>query len=85
MNRRERNCAAQKAYRQRQTLYIRELEEKLHNVTKPENERFQHLEESNRYYQHELLEAYKKLESTRISLEAVLQSVAGALGMKVNP
>lgn len=85
VDRRERNCAAQKAYRQRQTLYIGELEEKLLSASKPENERCQQLEDSNRYYRHELLEAYKKLESTRISLESVLQSVAEAIGMQVNP
>ncbi|EXJ69714.1 uncharacterized protein A1O5_06785 [Cladophialophora psammophila CBS 110553] len=81
-NRRQRNCAAQKAYRQRQTLYVRELEEKLRSASKSDNERFQELENSNRYYRHHLLEAYKRLESTRISLESVLHSVAGAIGMQ---
>lgn len=82
-NRKERNCAAQKAYRQRQTLYVRELEEKLRSSSQSENDRVQDLEKSNRRYRHELLEAYKKLESTRISLDGVLTSIASAIGIQV--
>ncbi len=83
MSRKQRNCAAQKAYRQRQTLYVRELEQKLDSASMTENERCEELENSNRYYRDQLLDAYKKLESTRISLEKVLQSVAEAIGMQV--
>lgn len=82
--RKQRNCVAQKAYRARQTLYIKELEEKLARQSIPETERISRLEDSNRLYRDRLLDSYKKLESISISLQVVLESVGSALDIRVS-
>lgn len=75
---------AQKAYRARQTLYIKELEKKLESLSVPQTERYSRLEESNRLYRNRLLDSYKKLESINISLQIVLESVGNALEIRVS-
>lgn len=75
---------AQKAYRARQTLYIKELEKKLERQSIPETERYARLEDSNRLYRDRLLDSYKKLESINISLQVVLESVGNVLEIRVS-
>jgi hypothetical protein len=81
--RKQRNCVAQKAYRARQTMYIKELETKLESSSRPEAERYCRLEESNRFYRDRLLDSFKNLENMRISLQVVLDSVGDALKIDV--
>jgi hypothetical protein len=83
INSKLRNRLSQKAFRARQSVYIKELERRLEDASKPETERNADLEERNKFYSDQLLESHKKLESLQVSLQAVLDSVADALGLQV--
>lgn len=82
-SRKLRNRLSQKAFRARQAVYIKELERRLQDATKPESQRNVDLEDRNKFYRRQLLDSHKKLESLQVSLQGVLDGVGGALGLNV--
>lgn len=79
--RKQRNCVAQKAYRQRQSLYVEELERKLQETRGFEVTHQNDFDELIAGYHDQLLDAYKKLESMRITVDAVLEGITASLRM----
>lgn len=65
-------------------MYIKELERRLESVSKTETERNTDLEDENAFYRDQLLGFHKKLESLKVSLQNVVDSVAEALNIEVN-
>ncbi|KAJ8060764.1 hypothetical protein OCU04_011068 [Sclerotinia nivalis] len=84
-NRKLRNRLSQKAFRARQSLYIKDLEKKLEWASKPESDQNAKLEETNKTLRSQLLECHKKLESFQVTLKALADSVAYALGIEQKP
>ncbi|KAB8298556.1 hypothetical protein EYC80_000735 [Monilinia laxa] len=80
-NRKLRNRLSQKAFRARQSLYIKDLEKKLEWASKPESDQNAKLEETNKTLRGQLLDCHKKLESFQVTLKALADSVAYALGI----
>ncbi|CAD6448897.1 89d52f6e-f3f9-4d68-8fd5-e716f47ad544 [Sclerotinia trifoliorum] len=84
-NRKLRNRLSQKAFRARQSLYIKDLEKKLEWASKPESDQNAKLEETNKTLRSQLLDCHKKLESFQVTLKALADSVAYALGIEQKP
>ncbi|TGO19762.1 hypothetical protein BTUL_0002g00040 [Botrytis tulipae] len=84
-NRKLRNRLSQKAFRARQSLYIKDLEKKLEWASKPESDQNAKLEETNSILRGQLLDCHKKLESFQVTLKALADSVAYALGIEKSP
>lgn len=82
-HRKLRNRLSQKAFRARQSLYIKELEKRLEWSKKSGVEPNAELEEANRELRARLLDCYKKLESMQVTLKTLSDSVAIALGIEV--
>ncbi|KAL2222415.1 hypothetical protein M432DRAFT_226329 [Thermoascus aurantiacus ATCC 26904] len=83
-SRKLRNRLSQKAFRARQSLYIKELEKRLEWSKKSGVEPNAELEEANRELRARLLDCYKKLESMQVTLKTLSDSVAIALGIEGN-
>ncbi|KAM0130282.1 hypothetical protein ACHAP3_007421 [Botrytis cinerea] len=84
-NRKLRNRLSQKAFRARQSLYIKDLEKKLEWASKPESDQNAKLEETNSVLRGQLLDCHKKLESFQVTLKALADSVAYSLGIEKTP
>jgi len=82
-SRKLRNRLSQQAYRARQCMRIKELEERLDNRPVSENRRVQELEEQNIALRDHLLTCHKKLESFQVTLRAISDSTAHAVGIEV--
>lgn len=72
-----RNRMSQRAFRARQAMRIQELEERLEKISTPAE-----LQDQNAKLRQQLLEIHKKAISIQISLKAVADSAAQALGME---
>ena len=83
-NRKLRNRLSQKAFRARQSMRIKELEERLGSNPVSESKRIAELEERNKSLRDQLLECHKKLESLQVTLKALADSAATTLGMEVS-
>ena len=83
-SRRLRNRLSQKAYRARQCMRIRELEERLDSRPLSEKSRVHDLEQQNGFLRDQLLICHKKLESLQVTLCAISDSTASAIGMEVS-
>ena len=81
--RRIRNRLSQKASRERQAIYIKDLERRLEESTKSDGDRHVALEEENRSLRTLLFEGHKKLESVQATLKALSDSGAEVLRLKV--
>ncbi|RFU28417.1 hypothetical protein B7463_g7916, partial [Scytalidium lignicola] len=81
-NRKLRNRLSQRAFRARQSVYIKELEERLRWATKSESDLNTNLEESNKQLRLQLLDCHKKLESLQVTLKAISDSVATTVGIE---
>ncbi|PPJ61062.1 hypothetical protein CBER1_07395 [Cercospora berteroae] len=75
-----RNRMSQRAFRARQAMRIQELEERLEKASTPAE-----LQDQNAKLRQQLLEIHKKAVSIQISLKAVADSAAQALGMENVP
>lgn len=65
-------------------MRIKELEERLESRPLSENSRVQELEEQNVALRDHLLTCHKKLESLQVTLRAISDSTANAVGMEVS-
>ncbi|KIW84307.1 hypothetical protein Z517_03557 [Fonsecaea pedrosoi CBS 271.37] len=74
-----RNRLSQQAFRERQAIYVKELEKRLQESQKPETCRMATLEEENRALRDQLLVCRKKLRNIQASLESVSVGITGAL------
>ena len=83
-NRKLRNRLSQKAFRARQAMRIKELEERLDSRPLSETGRVVELEDRNMFLRDQLLDCHKKLESLQVTLKALAESTANALGMLVS-
>ncbi len=83
-NRKLRNRLSQKAFRARQAMRIKELEERLDSRPLSETGRVAELEDRNMLLRDQLLDCHKKLESLQVTLKALADSTASALGMLVS-
>lgn len=84
-SRKLRNRLSQKAYRARQCMRIKELEERLDSRPLSGTSRVRDLEQQNVVLRDHLLTCHKKLESLQVSLRAISDSAAKAVGMDVRP
>ncbi|PIA94602.1 hypothetical protein CB0940_08981 [Cercospora beticola] len=75
-----RNRMSQRAFRARQAMRIQELEERLEKTSTPAE-----LQDQNAKLRQQLMEIHKKAVSIQISLKAVADSAAQALGMENVP
>src|ERR1700743_2631243 len=66
--RRLRNRLSQQAFRERQAIYVKELEKKLECSAKPESERNAELERANQSLREGLLDCHKKLATFQAAL-----------------
>ena len=82
-NRRARNRISQRASRERQSLYIKELENKLDRYCTSDSERTAALEKENDNLRAHLRDVHRKLCSVRTTLENISNSAAEVLGLKV--
>lgn len=83
-DRRVRNRLSQKAFRARQALRIKELEQRLENLPESESERVSQLEEHNTLLRQRLFDNHKKMESLQVSLKALIDSTAKYLDLMVS-
>ena len=83
-NRKLRNRLSQKAFRARQAMRIKELEDRLESRPLSEAGRVAELEDRNMFLRDQLLDCHKKLESLQVTLKALAESTANALGMLVS-
>ncbi|KIW44198.1 uncharacterized protein PV06_05226 [Exophiala oligosperma] len=83
-DRRVRNRLSQKAFRARQALRIKELEQRLENLPESESERVSQLEEHNTLLRQRLFDNHKKMESLQVSLKALIDSTAKYLDLMIN-
>lgn len=84
-DRKLRNRLSQKAFRARQAMRIKELEERLESKPVSETERISELEDRNAFMANKLFECHKKLESLQVTIKALSESTAEALDMVVSP
>lgn len=77
-----RNRISQRAFRARQSGYIRELEEKLQRAEKP-GLNITKLEEENQRLRGQLLNCHKKLESLIVSMKTVSATLSEATAIEV--
>ncbi|OQU97050.1 hypothetical protein CLAIMM_03053 [Cladophialophora immunda] len=74
-----RNRLSQQAFRERQAMYVMELEKRLQNAQKTESARMRELEAENHALRDQLLDSRKRLRSIQAALEGVSTSITGAL------
>jgi hypothetical protein len=82
--RRLRNRLSQKAHRARQSIYIKELENRLECASKPETALTVELEKRNTFFRSRLLDCQNKLEGMQAAMKSLSDSVASALNMEVS-
>ncbi|KIW19414.1 hypothetical protein PV08_03709 [Exophiala spinifera] len=80
-DRKVRNRLSQKAFRARQAMRIKELEQRLENLPESESERVSKLEEQNTLLRQRLFDNHKKMESLQVSLKALIDSTAKYLDL----
>lgn len=80
-SRRQRNRISQKAFRTRQALRIKELEERLGQEPAQGDDRTAQLYDVNNTLRMQLLECHKKLSSLQISMNTLATSTASVLGL----
>ena len=80
-SRRLRNRLSQKAFRARQALRIKELEERLDQGPGTGVSGVAHLHDANNALRMQLLECHKKLSSLQISMKTLSASTANVLGL----
>jgi myosin heavy subunit len=80
-NRKLRNRLSQKAYRARQCMRIKELEERL-DGNPFESARIKQLEDQNQRLRGQLLSCHKKLESLSLSMKALADAAATSIGLE---
>ncbi|KIW89957.1 uncharacterized protein Z519_09387 [Cladophialophora bantiana CBS 173.52] len=80
-DRKLRNRLSQKAFRARQAMRIKELEDRLESRPASETDRIAELEERNAFLANRLFECHKKLESLQVTIKALSESTAEALEM----
>lgn len=83
-NRKLRNRLSQKAFRARQSIRIKELEDILATRPFSEAECIAELESRNKSLLDQLMTYHKKLESIQITLKTLTDSTAISLGMNVS-
>ena len=76
-----RNRMSQKAFRARQAMRIKELEEQLHLEEEPHSEKAARLQKQNVALREQLLECHKKLTSLQVSIKLLSDATAQALGI----
>jgi hypothetical protein len=84
LDRKLRNRLSQRAFRARQSVYIKELEEKLKWASKPDYDINTRLEEENKKLRSQLLDCQKKLDSLIVSMELVSKSLTKATNIEVS-
>ncbi|OAP56165.1 hypothetical protein AYL99_09344 [Fonsecaea erecta] len=83
-DRKLRNRLSQKAFRARQAMRIKELEDRLESRPSSKTERIAELEERNAFLANRLFECHKKLESLQVTIKALSETTAEALDMVIN-
>ncbi|KIY02186.1 uncharacterized protein Z520_02324 [Fonsecaea multimorphosa CBS 102226] len=83
-DRKLRNRLSQKAFRARQAMRIKELEDRLESRPSSETERIAELEERNAFLASRLFECHKKLESLQVTIKTLSEATAEALDMVIN-
>ncbi len=83
-DRKLRNRLSQKAFRARQAMRIKELEQRLETRPVSETERIAELEDRNAFLASRLFYCHKKLESLQVTIKALSDSTAEALDMVVS-
>ncbi|OQU95639.1 hypothetical protein CLAIMM_01821 [Cladophialophora immunda] len=83
-DKRVRNRLSQKAFRARQAMRIKELEQRLESRPGSESERVSKLEECNKLLRERLFDNHKKMESLQVSLQALIDSTAKYLDLMIN-
>ncbi|KIW34799.1 uncharacterized protein PV07_01554 [Cladophialophora immunda] len=83
-DRKLRNRLSQKAFRARQAMRIKELEDRLESRPSSETERIAELEDRNTFLANRLFECHKKLESLQVTIKALSEATAEALDMVIN-
>ena len=83
-DRKLRNRLSQKAFRARQAMRIKELEQRLETRPVSETQRISELEDRNAFLANRLFECHKKLESLQVTIKALSDSTAEALDMVVS-
>lgn len=81
--RRLRNRLSQKAFRERQAAYRRDLERRLGDVGKSDNERIAELELENTRLRQALLDCRGRLEATQVTIATLSKSLGEVLGAQV--
>ncbi|KIV83836.1 hypothetical protein PV11_05825 [Exophiala sideris] len=76
-----RNRISQKAFRARQQMRMKELEDRLHSGNYSDAERVTHLQDQNSNLREQLLECHKKFTSLQVSMKALANASALALGI----
>ncbi|KAI1613101.1 hypothetical protein EDD36DRAFT_465238 [Exophiala viscosa] len=76
-----RNRISQKAFRARQQMRMKELEDRLHNGSYSDAEWMTHLQDQNSSLREQLLECHKKFTSLQVSMKALANASALALGI----
>ncbi|OAL39877.1 hypothetical protein AYO20_00789 [Fonsecaea nubica] len=82
-DRKLRNRLSQKAFRARQAMRIKELEDRLESRPSSETARIAELEERNAFLANRLFECHKKLESLQVTIRALSEATAEALDMVI--
>lgn len=71
---------SQQAFRKRQNAYIQELEKRMEQAGKSDDERIAALEEENRRLRRQLVSFINKLESAHVALQSLSVAMNKALG-----
>ena len=79
-----RNRLSQKAFRARQAIRIKELEQRLKSRPVSETERVSELEDRNAFLCNRLFESHKKIASLQVTLKALMDSIAETLDLVVS-
>lgn len=74
-----RNRLSQQAFRKRQNAYIQELEKRMEQTGKSDDERIAALEEENRRLRRQLVSFINKLESAHVALQSLSVAMNKAL------
>lgn len=82
-DRKLRNRLSQKAFRARQAMRIKELEQRLDTRPVSETDRITELEDRNAFLANRLFDCHKKLESLQVTIKALSDATAEALDMVV--
>ena len=83
-SKRLRNRLSQKAFRARQTMRMKELEERLNLEPNSDDTRTAKLQDQNVALRNQLLDCHKKITSLQISINTLAKSTAQALGLETS-